>query len=91
MRERDFLSRITDEQIVRDDSFSAEQMASMSVWNRVDNAFGWAALLGSAVSGIAEVHVWPGRFRGFDSLALHAALSVAAIRRAWLKRLLVRA
>ncbi|MFI9249812.1 alpha/beta hydrolase [Streptomyces sp. NPDC053069] len=42
--------------------------------------------------GEAELHVWPGAFHGFDTLAPHAALSRAAraARLAWLRRLLGR-
>ena len=40
--------------------------------------------------GIAELHVWPGGFHGFDGIAPHAALSKAAVaaRGNWLGRLL---
>ncbi|GAB2889158.1 alpha/beta hydrolase [Streptomyces deserti] len=40
--------------------------------------------------GIAELHVWPGGFHGFDGLVPHAALSVdaRAARLRWLRRLL---
>ncbi|GAA5067395.1 alpha/beta hydrolase [Streptomyces similanensis] len=39
--------------------------------------------------GVAELHVWPGGFHGFDALAPQAALSrcAAAARLAWLRRL----
>lgn len=39
--------------------------------------------------GIAELHVWPGGFHGFDGLAPHTALSQAAkaARLDWLRRL----
>ncbi|MER6025802.1 alpha/beta hydrolase [Streptomyces sp. NPDC001851] len=42
--------------------------------------------------GEAELHVWPGAFHGFDTLAPQAALSRAAraARLAWLRRLLGR-
>lgn len=41
--------------------------------------------------GVAELHVWPGGFHGFDGLAPDAAISKAATaaRREWLRRLLV--
>lgn len=40
--------------------------------------------------GVAELHVWPGGFHGFDAIAPEAALSVRAraTRLAWLRRLL---
>ncbi|MDT0330221.1 alpha/beta hydrolase fold domain-containing protein [Nocardiopsis lambiniae] len=40
--------------------------------------------------GIAELHVWPGAFHGFDNFAPHAALSreAAAARLSWLHRTL---
>jgi acetyl esterase/lipase len=40
--------------------------------------------------GLAELHVWPGGFHGFDGLAPQAAISQAAraARVAWLRRLL---
>jgi acetyl esterase/lipase len=40
--------------------------------------------------GIAELHVWPGGFHGFDGMVPHAALSKAAVaaRANWLARLL---
>ncbi|MFI2643984.1 alpha/beta hydrolase [Streptomyces sp. NPDC018610] len=39
--------------------------------------------------GVAELHVWPGGFHGFDGLAPQAALScsAAAARLSWLRRL----
>ncbi|MGW3206304.1 alpha/beta hydrolase [Streptomyces sp. NPDC001135] len=42
--------------------------------------------------GEAELHIWPGAFHGFDTLAPRAALSRAArtARLAWLRRLLAR-
>ncbi|MFJ5266066.1 alpha/beta hydrolase [Streptomyces sp. NPDC088387] len=42
--------------------------------------------------GVAELHVWPGGFHGFDALAPQAALSQAAraAHVAWLRRLLGR-
>ncbi|EOD64724.1 alpha/beta hydrolase fold domain-containing protein, partial [Amycolatopsis vancoresmycina] len=43
-----------------------------------------------AAGGDAELHVWPGGFHGFDSLAPEAKISRAAraARRTWLRRLL---
>jgi acetyl esterase/lipase len=40
--------------------------------------------------GVAELHVWPGGFHGFDGVAPHAAVSQAAVaaRANWLARLL---
>jgi acetyl esterase/lipase len=40
--------------------------------------------------GDAELHVWPGGYHGFESMAPAAAISVAArrTRLAWLRRLL---
>ncbi|MGW3667892.1 alpha/beta hydrolase [Streptomyces sp. NPDC005141] len=40
--------------------------------------------------GVAELHVWPGGFHGFDSFAPHTALSrtARATRITWLRRLL---
>ncbi|MGW1065299.1 alpha/beta hydrolase [Streptomyces aureus] len=42
--------------------------------------------------GIAELHVWPGGFHGFDAFAPHTTLSrtARAARLAWLRRLLAR-
>lgn len=42
--------------------------------------------------GVAELHVWPGGFHGFDAFAPHAALArtARAARLAWLRRLLAR-
>jgi acetyl esterase/lipase len=42
--------------------------------------------------GVAELHVWPGGFHGFDGIAPHAAVSKAAVaaRADWLARLLAR-
>jgi acetyl esterase/lipase len=39
--------------------------------------------------GVAELHVWPGGFHGFDGMAPHAAISRAAVaaRADWLRRL----
>lgn len=43
-----------------------------------------------AAGGVAELHVWPGGFHGFDAMVPHAALSRAAVhaRVDWLTRLL---
>ena len=43
-----------------------------------------------ASGGIAELHVWPGGFHGFDMMAPQAAISVAMreTRTAWVRRLL---
>lgn len=43
-----------------------------------------------ASGGVAELHVWPGGFHGFDMMAPHAAISQAmtAARTAWVGRLL---
>lgn len=43
-----------------------------------------------ADGGVAELHVWPGGFHGFDMMAPHTALSQAmlASRTAWLARIL---
>jgi acetyl esterase/lipase len=43
-----------------------------------------------ASGGIAELHVWPGGFHGFDGFAPQAAISVAMVttREAWIHRLL---
>ncbi len=43
-----------------------------------------------ASGGVAELHVWPGGFHGFDLMAPHAAISQAmtAARTAWVGRLL---
>jgi hypothetical protein len=40
--------------------------------------------------GVAELHVWPGGYHGFDGIVPHAALSKAAVaaRKDWLSRLL---
>jgi acetyl esterase/lipase len=40
--------------------------------------------------GVAELHVWPGGYHGFDGIAPHAAISQAAVaaRATWLRRLL---
>lgn len=43
-----------------------------------------------ACGGVAELHVWPGGFHGFDGLAPHAEISKAMIeaRNRWLTRIL---
>ncbi len=43
-----------------------------------------------AAGGIAELHVWPGGFHGFDGFAPQAAISIAMVstREAWIHRLL---
>jgi acetyl esterase/lipase len=43
-----------------------------------------------ACGGVAELHVWPGGFHGFDLMAPHTALAQAmtAARTAWVQRLL---
>ena len=43
-----------------------------------------------ADGGVAELHVWPGGFHGFDLMAPHSALAQAmtAARTAWVARLL---
>lgn len=45
-----------------------------------------------ADGGVAELHVWPGAFHGFENFAPHARLSIAAAaaRDAWLTRVLER-
>ncbi|YAK90537.1 alpha/beta hydrolase fold domain-containing protein [Paenarthrobacter nitroguajacolicus] len=42
-----------------------------------------------AAGGTAELHVWPG-YHGFESIAPHAQLSIAAVRarHSWLQRLI---
>ncbi|MER5396067.1 alpha/beta hydrolase [Streptomyces sp. NPDC002599] len=42
--------------------------------------------------GVAELHVWPGGFHGFDAFAPHTVLArtARAARTAWLRRLLAR-
>jgi len=54
-----------------------------------DETIDYATRLWQA-GGVAELHVWPGGFHGFELIAPHAALSVAARRTriAWLRRLL---
>lgn len=43
-----------------------------------------------AAGGVAELHVWPGGFHGFDGLAPHAQVSIAMVetRHRWLKRMI---
>ena len=54
-----------------------------------DEVVDYAARIWRA-GGVAELHVWPGGFHGFESLAPVAAISVAArqTRLGWLRRLL---
>lgn len=54
-----------------------------------DEAVGYASRIWQA-GGVAELHVWPGGFHGFDGFAPQAALSQAAraAHLAWLRRLL---
>ncbi|MFJ7207081.1 alpha/beta hydrolase [Streptomyces sp. NPDC098789] len=54
-----------------------------------DEAVAYADAIWRA-GGRAELHVWPGAFHGFDTLAPHAALSADArsARTRWLRRLL---
>ncbi|GAB2831017.1 alpha/beta hydrolase [Actinocorallia aurea] len=54
-----------------------------------DEDVAYAARLWQA-GGVAELHVWPGGFHGFDTMAPHAALSRDAkdARARWLTRLL---
>jgi hypothetical protein len=42
------------------------------------------------LGGVAELHVWPGGFHGFDHSVPQAAISQAAVaaRLTWLRRLL---
>lgn len=43
-----------------------------------------------AAGGVAELHVWPGGFHGFDGFAPHAQMSIAMVetRHRWLKRMI---
>jgi acetyl esterase/lipase len=43
-----------------------------------------------ACGGVAELHVWPGGFHGFDMMAPHAAVAIAMrqTRTAWVARIL---
>ncbi len=54
-----------------------------------DEVLDYAARIWRA-GGVAELHVWPGGYHGFESLAPAAAISVAArqTRLGWLRRLL---
>ncbi|MET7453128.1 alpha/beta hydrolase [Streptomyces sp. NPDC005574] len=54
-----------------------------------DEVVAFAARIWQA-GGVAELHVWPGGFHGFDGFAPQSALSQAAraAQRAWLRRLL---
>ncbi|MBV6702109.1 alpha/beta hydrolase [Kitasatospora aureofaciens] len=56
-----------------------------------DEAVAYADAIWQA-GGDAELHVWPGAFHGFDTLAPHAALSRDAhdTRTRWLQRILAR-
>ncbi|MFD7906156.1 alpha/beta hydrolase [Kitasatospora sp. NPDC059747] len=56
-----------------------------------DEAVAYADAIWRA-GGAAELHVWPGAFHGFDTLAPHAALSRDALdaRTRWLRRILGR-
>ena len=62
-------------------------VASAEVFRDEDVAYAsaiWAA------GGIAELHVWPGGFHGFELMAPQAAISIAAraTRTAWVRRIL---
>lgn len=61
--------------------------ASAEVFRDEDVAY---ASLIWACGGVAELHVWPGGFHGFDMLAPQAALSIAMreTRTAWVRRIL---
>ena len=54
-----------------------------------DEAVAYASRIWQA-GGVAELHVWPGGFHGFEGMAPQAALSrsAAAVRLPWLRRLL---
>jgi acetyl esterase/lipase len=54
-----------------------------------DEAVAYASRIWAA-GGIAELHVWPGAFHGFDQLAPQALVSqeAKAARLRWLRRLL---
>jgi acetyl esterase/lipase len=54
-----------------------------------DEVVAYASRLWQA-GGVAELHVWPGGFHGFDLMAPHTALAKAmtATRTAWVARLL---
>ena len=54
-----------------------------------DEAVAYASRIWQA-GGVAELHVWPGGFHGFEGMAPQAALSRAAssVRLPWLRRLL---
>ncbi|WP_328875439.1 alpha/beta hydrolase [Streptomyces sp. NBC_00287] len=54
-----------------------------------DEAIAYASAIWRC-GGVAELHVWPGGFHGYDGLAPHAALSQATVaaRLQWLRRLL---
>jgi acetyl esterase/lipase len=54
-----------------------------------DEDVGYASRIWQA-GGVAELHVWPGAYHGFEGIAPHAAISRAAwaARTDWLRRLL---
>jgi acetyl esterase/lipase len=54
-----------------------------------DEAVAYATTMWAG-GGVAELHVWPGGFHGYDLMAPHALLSQAtrASRTAWVRRLL---
>ncbi|MFF2362799.1 alpha/beta hydrolase [Streptomyces sp. NPDC058122] len=56
-----------------------------------DEAVAYASRIWQA-GGVAELHVWPGGFHGFDAFAPHTGLARAAraARLVWLRRLLAR-
>ncbi|MET0931179.1 MAG: alpha/beta hydrolase, partial [Aeromicrobium sp.] len=56
-----------------------------------DEAVDYASRLWAS-GGVAELHVWPGGYHGYDSFAPQAAISqeTARTRAAWLQRLLGR-
>ena len=69
----------------RPSSTSARPRSSGTRTSTTPTGSGWPA-------AIAELHVWPGGFHGFDAAAPQAAISTAAVaaRAAWLRRLLDR-
>jgi acetyl esterase/lipase len=91
----------------RNEAPSVVQMAGVDTWDRERNEVGCTALLGTArgapeVSSyaaparavdLAELHVWPGGFHGYDVIAPDAGISrdARAARLRWLGRLLARA
>jgi acetyl esterase/lipase len=54
-----------------------------------DEAVAYASRIWAG-GGIAELHVWPGGFHGFENFAPHAGISIAAAaaRNGWMSRLL---